>query len=444
MSLGLIIFNVKTTTQNLLSRLEIAAWFNNMPVKVHAKLCVQCKGVRRLCGKPLCPILLRFRASVRAISKVRISGDNIIFGSTPPTLIVGEGGYPEVNIYTGIVSDKDPKLYDNPEAWWGRLSLEKIIELRSSLILPRRRCRVSIAKLSSTGNFYEVQLASASRKPVDTEAKLLKKPYPILRFDGLIAPLGPTAPLERIRIIDNPSLDRVVEKVINDYDLKAKKGVRILYSKGVSIYDIIRVFSAGLLGKIRKRKLVPTRWAITAVDSMLCDMLVKKVRNYPSINNFLVYNVTYLGNHFEILLIPGVYSFELLEIWLPRTVWTGSILKPIVIENYELWDGKIRRDIDGGYYALKLGVLENLYSLRRQALVIAIREIGTEYYAPVGNWHIRESARKMFNKKPEKFSGLKEALAAIGKRLSVGLETVIENSVLLRNVLRQEKITKYM
>ncbi|RLG74121.1 MAG: hypothetical protein DRO23_07550 [Thermoprotei archaeon] len=412
-----------------------------MPVKVNASLCVQCKGVRRLCGKPLCPILLRFRASVKTISQIRIEGDNVVFGLTPPTLIVGEGGYPEVNIYAGIAPTADPKVYDDPEFWWGRFSLEKIIELRSSLLLPRRRFKVSVAR---SGDIYEIQLALASRKPVDTEAKLRKKPYPVLRFDGLLAPLGPTAPMERIRIVSNPSVDRVIEKIVSDYDLKAKDAVAILYSHGISVYDIIRVFSAGLLGRLKERKLVPTRWAITAVDSTICEMLFKKIRKYKPVNNYIVYHTTYIGNHFEVLLIPGVYSFEMLEVWLPRTVWTRKFSSPIIIENYELWDGRVRRGIDGGYYALKLGILENLYRLQRQALIIAIREIRPEYYAPVGNWHIRESARKMFSKKPEKFDSLNEALTAISRRLSIDIRDIVNNSVLLRNILRQEKITRYL
>ncbi|RLG72902.1 MAG: hypothetical protein DRO08_02730, partial [Thermoprotei archaeon] len=244
--------------------------------------------------------------------------------------------------------------------------------------------------------------------------------------------------------VGNPSVDRVVEKAVNDYDLKAKDAVINLYNNGVSIYNIVRVFSAGLLGRLKERKLVPTRWAITAVDSILCEMLSKKIRRYKPVNSYVVYHATYLGNHFEILLIPSVYSFEMLEVWLPRTVWTKGFSSPIIVENYELWDGKVRRGIDGGYYALKLGILENLYRIRRQALIIAIREIRPEYYAPVGNWHIRESARRMFSKKPEKFSSLAEALTTIGRRLHIDIKDIINSSVLLRNILRQEKITKYL
>lgn len=415
-----------------------------MPKRISASLCVRCKGVRKLCGKHICPILLRFKASVRALSKIRIEGDNTVFGSTPPTFIVGEGGYPEVNVYSGIAPHEDPRIYDDPENWWGRFSLEKIVELRSSLLLPKMKQRITIAKYFKVSSFYELQLAAISRKPVDTEAKLEKQPLPILRFDGYLAPLGPTAPLRHIRVIDNVKIERIIEKTINDYDLKASDAVIILYNNGLSIYEIIRIFSTGLLGRRLERKLVPTRWAITATDVILGNMLIKKLRNYPSINEVLVYNVTYLGNHFEIILIPGVYSFEMIESWLPQTVWTGDIKSPFIVENYELWNGKLRGEMDGGYYALRLGILENLCKMKRQASIIAIREISSNYYAPVGNWHIRESARQAFHRKPEKFNNIQEALKTVKSRLKTDLKQIICRSILLRNVIRQEKIADYL
>ena len=417
-----------------------------MPSRITPELCVKCKGVRRLCGKPVCPILLRFKASVKALSQIRIEGDNTIFGPTPPTLIVGEGGYPEVNVYSGIApSDEgNAKIFDNPVEWWGKLSLRGIVELRSSLLLPRSKYRVSIAKyFNYPSSFHELQLAAISLHPVDTEVKLKKKPLPILRFDGLLAPLGPTAPFLNLRVIDNPKLTKIIENIIYDTDLKASNAVIELYSKGISIYDIIRIFSAGLLGKLNERKLVPTRWSITAVDVIVGNRLVKEIRNFQPLGEILLYNVTYLGNHFEILLLPSIYSFEMIEIWLPSTPWTASASKPIIVENYELWDTKLRGEMDGGYYALRLGILENLYKMKRQASIVAIREIRPEYYAPVGNWHIRESARKAFLKKPEKFSSVEEALKSMSKRLMVSIDYIVKRSILLRNMLRQGKLIEY-
>jgi len=359
---------------------------------------------------------------------------------------VGEGGYPEVNVYSGIApsDEEDAKLFDNPVEWWGKLSLRGIVELRSSLLLPRSKYRVSIAKyFNYPSSFHELQLAAISLHPVDTEVKLKKKPLPILRFDGLLAPLGPTAPFLNLRVIDNPKLTKIIENIVYDTDLKASNAVIELYSKGVSIYDIIRIFSAGLLGKLNERKLVPTRWSITAVDVIVGNRLVKEIRNFQPLGEILLYNVTYLGNHFEILLLPSIYSFEMIEIWLPSTPWTASASKPIIVENYELWDAKLRGEMDGGYYALRLGILENLYKMKRQASIVAIREIRPEYYAPVGNWHIRESARKAFLKKPEKFSSVEEALKSMSKRLMVSIDYIVKRSILLRNMLRQGKLIEY-
>nr|WP_256205084.1 hypothetical protein [Aeropyrum camini] len=58
---------------------------------------------------------------------------------------------------------------------------------------------------------------------------------------------------------------------------------------------------------------------------------------------------------------------------------------------------------DGGFSAAKLPVLEHLYSRGRRADVIIVREVLPQYYAPVGNWHIRETVKHALsqNRSPE-------------------------------------------
>ena len=166
-----------------------------------------------------------------------------------------------------------------------------------------------------------------------------------------------------------------------------------LYTHGIDYYHIVRVFSLGLLGLKYQRRLVPTRWSITAVDSILGDQLLEEVKKYDSINDVELYYTEYMGNRYAILMVPGKWAFEMIEIWLPRSVWVKAE-KAYFTVNYELYDGKWRKPgVDGGYHAIRFPVLEYLSRRRRQALVIAIREVTPQYYAPVGSWQIRESIR---------------------------------------------------
>ncbi|MCG7851531.1 MAG: hypothetical protein MIO92_03315, partial [Methanosarcinaceae archaeon] len=57
-------------------------------------LCIKCKG-KGLCGRPLCPILEKFK-SFESISSIISSGGSV-FGASPPAVFVGRYGYPQVS-----------------------------------------------------------------------------------------------------------------------------------------------------------------------------------------------------------------------------------------------------------------------------------------------------------------------------------------------------------
>ena len=56
-------------------------------------LCSFCRGYRRLCGKAVCPILVKAEALVKL--EANLSKENI-FGASPPAVFVGSWNYPKV------------------------------------------------------------------------------------------------------------------------------------------------------------------------------------------------------------------------------------------------------------------------------------------------------------------------------------------------------------
>ena len=68
----------------------------------------------------------------------------------------------------------------------------------------------------------------------------------------------------------------------------------------------------------------------------------------------------YLDNHFLTLLVPRRWSFEFLECW-----------NNIISGDYELFRGRknYASNSAGGYYAARLGVLEYLATIKKQAEV---------------------------------------------------------------------------
>jgi len=360
-------------------------------------------------------------------------------GSTPPSILVGEFGYPKVKIYymvpVGVFGD-NARLYEDPVGWSIRgESLANIIRFRSELL--SGEVQVSIDKPEI---LYEKEfgLAGLSVDPVDSEVKLAKPPIPTLRFDGLTKPLGPRAPANTIKITSNPKIPLQVEKIIWD-DLKAVEAIRDLYFNNVDIYTIQRLLSLGFLGRIHRRRIVPTRWSITAVDDTISRILRSKLRGRPEVQESELYYNEYLGNRFLILVKPGPGRFEWIEIWQPRSFWVRSSSKPIIWRVEENTRGEATA-MDGGFSAARLAVLEVLSRVDRIGDTIIIREITPGYYAPVGNWHIRETVRRALTKPIAKNITIKELKDVIKTKIDYNPEDLISRIRLLRN---EVKLTDY-
>lgn len=373
--------------------------------KVPPHLCVKCKGYRKLCGLPVCPIMERFRANIKAIMSVK---GREVEGATPPSVIVGEAHYPNVPVIFNVppnVRGDAAKGFDDPLGWWGRVSLDEIIRRRAQQV-------ASIVKVKVTDPFKlydnEVSVAAVSLKPVESEAVLRKPPKPKLTFSAGLDPVGPAAEAEEVRVVGNAHLPRPLERLIWD-DLPASEGAVELYRRDVDMYTIIRAFSLGLLGRVRRRKLVPTRWAITAVDRTLTNYMLRRVRTLPEISDVELYEGEYLGNKFKVILYPGRPLIEWVEVWYPLTVFTQTALKPLIIYNKATPLGRTET-LDGGFDAAKFAVIEHLSRRGRKAAAIVIREITPQYYASVGNWHIRETVRNALSQPPRKYRTLLDAV----------------------------------
>lgn len=381
--------------------------------RIPPQLCARCKGYKKLCGLPACPILEKFRLQAEAVS--RIQGGREVEGATPPSIVVGEAGYPRVpllfNIPPGAYGDS-ARIYDAPEIWREtRPGLRELLGLRSSLV-------ASITRFDARNPWRlyekEISLVAVSERSVESRAVLAKPPIPSLRFDGILAPQGPTAPAEKIEVEGSPKLPRRLEKLIWD-DARSIEAMLELYRSGVDVYLLIRALSLGLLGRIRSRRLVPTRWAITAVDQTISTRLLHYVRIYDTIDQVELYHGGYLGNYFTVILVPGGYEAEMIEVWHPLTPWTRSADRPVVFYIEEHPSLRIE-PLDGGYIAARLAVAEHLYRRRRQAKVIIVREITKDYYAPIGNWHIRETMRRILSAGPAAvFSDLDSAIGAAAR-----------------------------
>jgi len=403
-------------------------------------LCVVCKGSKFLCGKTRCPVILRANSLLKAFPLLK---NMDVEGASPPGVFVGRIGYPYV--YAGPLVPpvhEDTSLYDIPELWFGK-PIEEIVRFRSMLI--RGKHRVHVKKFEKAGDVIEKtrELALAV-KPVDVELELKKKPKGFILLDDEVQPFGPSAPIKRLRI-GNAQWDNQIEKAYYDTDLKATEAVLELYKKGVFVTRIQRAFSIGAFGLEKRRRLVPTRWSITAVDSIISKELIEKIKDFPEIGEFRVYESRYLDNRFEVLMIPGAWSYEAIEAWYPRTLWNPDDKGIVMFSDWEGYDGRTTYAAIGGcYYAARLAVCEHLIKEKRQAKVVVLREAHPGYIMPVGVWQVRENVRNALRNPPVRFSSLNEALSYIAGRFDIPIQYWIRKSKLIREEMFQKRLTEFL
>ena len=403
-------------------------------------LCSVCKGSKMLCGKTSCPVIARAVSHHRVWRSVK--GLNVD-GSSPPSVFVGRVGYPYVNVgplapnYFG-----DTSILDSPERWFGR-SIDEIIDFRSQLV--RGMVRVNVRKPEGAGRLLDRtrELALAEHY-VETEMHLSRRPRQGFRVDADVQPIGPTAPLDRVEI-GYIRWNRGMEKAYYDTDLKAVEATRRLYRDGVDVNQITRAFSVGSFGVEKNRRMVPTRWSITAVDDILSKGLVREVKDYPLLNSYEVYESNYLGNRFVVMLVPDAWAYEAYEAWYPQTLWNPSANEVAIVTDWEGYNGRSKYASMGGcYYSGRLAVLEHLSAVRRQAKVFILREAYPDYILPVGVWQVRENVRNAMRQPPLVYDSLDEALGRMMGRLSIPLDQWLESGFLLRHTLTQRKITDYL
>src|SRR5208282_4618642 len=185
--------------------------------------------------------------------------------------------------------------------------------------------------------------------------------------------------------LDVRRLDPHLDRLSSDVHANARIAVEELYARGVRVSRIQRAFSVGTLGRRGRRKLVPTRWSITAVDDLVSKQNVERLRALPELSEILVHQLTALDNRWLIVLLPGAYRYESIEAWYPNTLWNPSPTQIVMMGDHEGYDGRTTyASIGGCYYAARLAVSEALVRQGRQAGIVVLREVHPGEILPLG------------------------------------------------------------
>jgi hypothetical protein len=187
----------------------------------------------------------------------------------------------------------------------------------------------------------------------------------------------------------------------------------------------------------KKRKLVPTRWSITATDDIISKSLVSEILDYQLIDCCKVFLFNHLGNMFSIILFPHRWLFEMEEAWYDEQGQIGfgtDFEDSRGIDHYPT--------IAGAYFAAKLGVAEYLSKNKIQAAVLVLREIRPDYAIPVGVWQVREGIRSAMRQKPFIVSNLDDGITYACKSMSISKLEWLAKGELFKK-LKQKSITDF-
>lgn len=368
-------------------------------------------------------------------------------GSTPPEIFVGRMNYP--NVFSGILAPDykgDTTVLSSPEEWVKQnLPIETVLAHRGSMVYGRQMTNV---KLNKSLSDVTQQLALSS-KPVATEFFLKRQPTLQYTSSKVMSIMANPAPIERVILEENPFVEKKVDYISSDYDVKATTALKELYSSNIKVSHLQKLFSAGLLGVKTQRKLVPTKWGITAVDDTISKILLKKIKLYKEISEILLFSDNYAGNYYNIILLPGEFKFEVIEESIPEIVDKSkqSLMNHEIgfWQDYEGFFGRknYASSVTGAYYANRLAICEYLEKIKRQATILVLRETSEEYYAPLGVGILREVTRRAMNQNPEKPESIGETLKIIDSRIKVPIEKFAKISWILANYKKQKKITDF-
>src|SRR3989344_1001926 len=368
------------------------------------------------------------------------------FQGSSPAPFIGRFGYPQVSI--GILSPQfsgDMENYASPRLWsTNNTKIDEIAANRYSLVNSKELHGINNLK----GRFLEMVQEVGMGKQSEVEIILKKLPKLSLRSEREIIPYGPAADIQKARITANTKIDLKIEKVIRDIDLKSVPALTSLYQKGFEEAALSKLLSVGTLGLKKNRKLVPTRWSITATDDIIGKELICEIKEYPP-GEYQAYFGGGWGNYYLLLFFPEVWSYELFETYLSSPVNPWSKQGYRYSTDYESYQGRkiYAEETAGGYYAARISILEKMKQNKRQASCLALRFITSAYNVPLGVWICREAARKSCQSIALEFSSqkllLQYAQNFIKAKFNFDLNLLLKEIRLLKIKKLQTKLTQF-
>ena len=350
-----------------------------------------------------------------------------------PFNLVYEKDFPNVLLGPGIYADYINAKCSSPKDWV-KTDIKKIDENRSKQIFSFEKYEKDDA-LYPTKELSEIQLITQSTKTTELEISLGTGERKVI--DNVSGINNSFFDIENLKIVENIQVPKAIDKVVSDPTIPATTGMISLYKKLDDVYKIEQLLSVGLLGNKNKRSLVPTRWAITAVDDAVSKDIIEDIKHNQTIDKYELYTFEFYKNKFYIIIMPLPWSFEMIES-------KGGGEFSIDFEHYEG-----RRDyassVTGAYYAARLEITKQLSERKRSGRVLILRDIDVTYQSK-GVWVIREAVSEAMKNKPAVFETIELLLKYVDEELKIKghIKYWTDNSTILKENKMQRRLFEFI
>jgi hypothetical protein len=354
-----------------------------------------------------------------------------INGYTPPSNLISSINYPKLSLGVLTSYNENIEIYDNPIYWAkNNIDVEEIIKSRISLINAKKIVDANLPRKNDK-LYNEILDSMLSVKSINLEIHF-NKISENMKISKIIGLYGYSGIIDKIKINENPKIPNEIYKI---EEMKAEDSIYYLYKSGMSDYYLSRLFSMGFFGYKINKKLVPSKWAITAVHEILEKKIKEEIKDYSKINDkyYLFYYSLY-GNDFYGVFFPGNGNCELIETLIPGSVYNLDSKYSIIG----------RDDESGGYSALKLSFAEFMRNYKMVGNLVVFRFVTKEYKIPLGVWVVREGTKYMLNNLIEKFDNYNELIEYLNNKFMNKYNVSVYKLRKYSNLLKQKSILNFI
>ena len=222
---------------------------------------------------------------------------------TPPGIIVESAKYP--TMFAGVLASTRPSehisIYDHPRAWKG-FSRDAITIMRENLY--RFLVPIDAREMYPREILDILRTIALSVTPLALGVEVNGLPPRRLKPLPGVLPLGPEVIVRNIEILSDPEISHVASKIC-EKDIPASEGAWRLLDYDYSLDQVVRFMALGMLGRIDKRRLVPTHGAYKAIIDSYVDRVIAEMMDRPTIKDYQLYMTNQYGDSFFVITQPG-------------------------------------------------------------------------------------------------------------------------------------------